>query len=95
MDYNQLLQHKPEMIALFGEYGVTNPRVFGSTAHGTASENSDVDFLISWSTRHSLLDRIALKHKLESLLKVKVDLVTDHTLDPLIRDEVLKKAERL
>lgn len=95
MHYAELLKHKSLLMNIFNEYGVVHPRVFGSVATETAESKSDVDFLISWPVKHSLIDRIALKEKLEELLRVKVDLVTDKTLNPMIRQAVLREARDL
>ncbi len=95
MQYTELLKYKPVLMRIFEEYGVTRAQVFGSVAKGSAGSDSDIDFLISWPIRHSLIDRLALKDKLENTLHVKVDLVTDKTLHPLIREDVLREARDL
>lgn len=95
MNYQELLKYKTEIKKIFSEYGVVNPRVFGSTIRNQTKPRNDIDFLISWPTKHDLLDRIALKNELETLLDTKVDLVTDKTLHPLIKDNVLREAKTL
>jgi predicted nucleotidyltransferase len=50
---------------------------------------------VSWPKRHSLFDRIRLKRELESLLQNKVDLVTEKSLYPRIREEVMRSAKPL
>ena len=95
MQYQELLNYKPQIMKLFNRYGVTNPRVFGSTAKGTARKESDIDFLVTWSVKHNLIDRIQLKTSLEELLHQRVDLVTDKTLHVVIRDAVIKSAKPL
>ncbi len=95
MQYQKLLNHKKEILNIFKQYGVTNPRVFGSTVSGVAHSQSDIDFLITWPAKHNLLDRIELKSSLEDLLHQKVDLVVDKTLHPLIRSQVLESAKPL
>ena len=95
MQYDELLAHKAEIMSLFELYGVKNPRVFGSTVTGHQHHDSDIDFLVSWPTRHSLFDRMRLKKALASLLKSKVDLVTDKSLYHGIRDQVLQTARAL
>jgi len=95
MNFSELLRYKTVLIKIFNEYGVETPRIFGSTIHGSAREDSDVDFLISWPVQHSLIDRIRLKNELELVLNTKVDLVTDQTIHPMIRDNVLREARPL
>jgi predicted nucleotidyltransferase len=95
MNYQELLNYKPQVMALFKVHGVVNPRIFGSTITGKQHRDSDIDFLISWPVKHSLFDRVALKNKLESLLHTKVDLVSDERLHPLVREQVLSEAKPL
>ncbi len=95
MNFSELLQYRPALMAIFSEYGVTSPRIFGSTIHGLARDDSDIDFLISWPVQHSLIDRIRLKGELESVLNTRVDLVTDQTVHPIIREQVLREAKPL
>ena len=82
MNYDQLIAYKPQLMSLFSAYKVENPRVFGWA--------SEVDFLVTWSGKHSLFDRIRLKQKLESLLQHKVELLTNQSLYPGICNELLE-----
>lgn len=95
MNYIELLKYKPLLMKIFEQYGVTHPRIFGSVVRGVAGPKSDIDFLISWPVKHSLIDRIDLKNKLESILHTKVDLVTDQSLHHLVREKVLQEAKDL
>jgi uncharacterized protein len=56
-------------------YGVNRAFVFGSAAKGTMSENSDVDFIISFPEtmdyETNANNYFALAHELERLLKKK------------------------
>ncbi len=95
MQYDELLTHKAAIMSLFNEYGVENPRIFGSTVTQKSRPDSDIDFLVSWPVRHSLFDRIRLKAALEAMLQSKVDLVTDKSLYHSIRHQVLQTAKPL
>jgi predicted nucleotidyltransferase len=76
-------------------HGARSIRLFGSHARGQAQSGSDVDFLVEMEDHTSLLDQIALKQDLESLLGCPVDVVTQQALHPGIRAHVLKEATRL
>ena len=95
MQYNELLTYIVQIMSLLDSYGVENPRVFGSTITGKNRPDSDIDFLVSWPGRHSLFDRMRLKKALETLLKNKVDLVTDKSLYHGIRRQVLQTSRPL
>jgi len=56
--------------------GCVEASVFGSIARGDASQLSDLDLLVKYHEDVSLLDVVDLKNELESILGVKVDLVS-------------------
>ncbi len=82
---------RAEILKLADKYGADNIRVFGSVVRGTAGPGSDVDILVRFSEKCSLLDHIALMQDLGAILGVKVDLVNEKVLHPLIRDRVLSE----
>ena len=74
-------------------YGVSSLAVFGSFARGEARRDSDLDMLVSFSGRVSLLTLVALERELTELLGHKVDLQTVEALSPYLRDRILKERE--
>lgn len=64
--------------------------VFGSVARGEDTESSDVDLLVKFGTPIGLWDFIALEDKFVEVLGRKVDLATEQSLHPRIRQNVLK-----
>jgi len=70
----------------------TNPRVFGSVAHGTDGEDSDLDLLVDPLSDTSLLDVAMIQVELETLLGVPVDVVTPNGLAAGFRVQVLAEA---
>ncbi len=75
--------------------GVVEASVFGSIARGDASSLSDLDLLVKYRDDVSLLDVVGLKNELESILGVKVDLVSRDYLKPRLKDRVLKESRRI
>jgi predicted nucleotidyltransferase len=71
----------------------TNPRVFGSAAHGSDEEGSDLDILVDALPGATLFDLGALQAELEDLLGVPVDLLTPSDLPPKLREAVLADAQ--
>ena len=87
-----LIAKRREIIAAAGQHGAGNLRVFGSVARGEAGPDSDVDFLVDFAPQASLLDHIALLQDLESLLRLRVDIVSAKALHWYIKDRVLAEA---
>jgi hypothetical protein len=77
---------------LVGRFPATNPRVFGSVLHGTDQVDSDLDLLVDALPGATLFDLGGLHTALQTLLGVRVDLVTPEDLPAKIRVKVLAEA---
>lgn len=88
----QLRAHQEAILRLAREHGARNVRVFGSAARGDDTEDSDLDVLVEMEEGRSLIDHVALKQDLEDLLGQEVDVVTEASLHPSLRERVLREA---
>jgi predicted nucleotidyltransferase len=70
-------------------------RVFGSVGRGEDGASSDLDLLVDMAEGRSLFDLIALSNDLEESLGVDVDVVTEASLSPYLRDRILAEAVAL
>ena len=84
------------MPALRQNFGVQEIAVFGSTARNEASDRSDVDILVTFQAKAPVgfFKLAELQEYLERALGRPVDLLTPGSLDPRIRDRVVKEAVR-
>jgi predicted nucleotidyltransferase len=73
-------------------FNAANPRVFGSVARGEDGSGSDIDILVDTLPGTTLFDLGGLQDALETLLKVKVDLVTSGGIRKTMRDRILSEA---
>ena len=90
-DVQKVLQaHKEE---LSKKYGVKRIGVFGSYSRGEQREDSDVDILVEFERPVGFIEFIRLQEYLESLLGVKVDLVTKGALKRRIKERVLHEVK--
>ncbi len=76
-----------------GRYKGINPRVFGSTAHGSDTEKSDLDILVDALPDTTLFDLGGMQSELEEMLGVKVEVLTLGDLPEKFRDQVLAEAQ--
>ena len=67
-------------------------RVFGSTVYGTDTRDSDIDLLVTFSDRASLLDASGFQADAEALLGFPVDVVSDRAPRTPILDLILAEA---
>lgn len=92
---DEVEQKRREIVHIAEIHGARRVRLFGSFARGESIPTSDVDVLVDLESGRDLLDLIAIKQDLEDLLGRKVDVVTEASLSPYIRDAVLKDAVTL
>ncbi len=71
--------------------GVKRAALFGSVARGEATEESDIDLLVEFEGRKSLLDLAGLKIEVQELLGKKADVLTYGALHPLLKDRILRE----
>ena len=84
---------KKKIISILKDYNVKRAAIFGSFARGDTKKNSDIDILVEFKGEKSLLDLVGLKLELEESLKKKVDVVTYGSLNPLLKDIILKEQQ--
>ena len=90
-----LLEKRQEILHIAERPGAHNIRVFGSAARGEDQPESDVDLLVDMASGRSLLDLVGLGQDLEELLDRKVDVVTDASLHPALRERIRGEARPL
>lgn len=93
MRVNQVDEIKELIITMLRQHGVKKAALFGSIVRGEATEESDVDLLIEFEGRKSLLDLAGLKIELQELLRKKVDVITYKSLHPLLKEKILSEQE--
>lgn len=87
--------HRAELLSLARLRGVTSVKVFGSMGRGDAGEASDVDLLVTLSKGTSALALGGLLLDAQELLGRRVDVVTEASLHPALRERVLADAVSL
>ncbi|TYC59505.1 nucleotidyltransferase family protein [Marinobacter sp. BW6] len=86
-------RYRKEIREITYRYPVTNVRVFGSVARGDDCDTSDLDLLVDPLPSTTLFDLGGLQDELQSLLKVKVDLVTPGDLPVNVREIIISEAK--
>jgi len=80
-----------KMLEICRQNDVIKIGVFGSFARGEATEENDLDLLVYFARRKSLLTMVALERRLSEALGRKVDLLTEAALSPYLRDTIKKE----
>ena len=88
---------RPRITEIALRYGVSNVRVFGSVARGTAREGSDVDLLVEFEPGQHVgmfgLSRMQIE--ISEILGCTVDLRTAAELSRYFRAQVLDESRLL
>lgn len=84
--------HRAELLAMARKRGVTAVRVFGSMSRGDAGNDSDVDLLVTLAPGVSALALGGLLMDAQELLGRRVDVVTEASLHPALRERVTLSA---
>lgn len=81
---------KKKIVPLLKANGVARAGLFGSSARGEMTQDSDIDLLVDLQKKASLFEFVALKQELEDMLGRKVDLVTYDAIKPVLKESILK-----
>jgi hypothetical protein len=88
---NYLPFDRKKLIEICRKNDVSMVGVFGSVARGEGSERSDIDLLVKFAKKKSLLALVKLERELSSALGKKVDLLTEAAISPYLRDRILRE----
>jgi predicted nucleotidyltransferase len=77
-----------KLIPILKGYNASKIGVFGSYARGEAGPESDLDLLVDFTDRKSLLTLVRIQRELSEALGVKVDLLTENAISPHLIDRI-------
>ena len=75
------------------ERGATKVAIFGSYARREERPESDIDVIVEFSERKSLLEMVKIERELSETLGIKVDLLTEKSISPYLIDIVKQQME--
>lgn len=79
------------LIAILKNHDAARIGIFGSHARGEARPDSDLDLLVDFKNRKSLLTLVKIQRELSEALGIHVDLLTEAAISPRLIDRI--KAE--
>ena len=81
------------LLDLLKKHNARRVEIFGSYARGEAGEKSDIDVIVDFAEKKSLLEIIGIEQELEDELGVKVDLLTRKSISPYLIKEIEKESK--
>ena len=76
------------VVSILGKYGALKIGLFGSYARGEERPDSDLDLLVDFRDRKSLLTLVRIERELSEILGIKVDLLTEQAISPYLIDRI-------
>jgi len=91
MGKNNLGKLKKQILPTLKSHDVVRAAIFGSYARGEENLKSDIDMMVEFSGKKSLLDLVGLQQDLEEEIGIKFDVSTFKAIHPLIKDRVYRE----
>jgi predicted nucleotidyltransferase len=76
------------LVSILSKYGVQKIGLFGSYARGEERTDSDLDVLVEFEKRKSLLTLVRIERELSEHIGVKVDLLTEQAISPYMVERI-------
>jgi predicted nucleotidyltransferase len=73
-------------------YGVSSVRLFGSFATGEQNPSSDIDLLVEFNDRISLLEIVKIERELSEKTGYKIDLLTKKSISPFLINRIYSES---
>ena len=75
--------------------GARKIAIFGSYARNEQKPGSDIDIIVEFSGRKSLLELVRIERELSESLGIRVDLLTEKSISPYLIDSIKKEMESI
>lgn len=73
-----------KLIHILKKHGAKKIEIFGSYGRGDQKETSDLDLIVEFEKRKSLLELVGIEQELEDHLGIKIDLLTEASISPYL-----------
>lgn len=82
-----------KVTAILKQEGAKKIAIFGSYVRDEPKLESDIDILVEFSSRKSLLEMVRIERMLAESLGIKVDLLTEKAISPYLIDKIKNEME--
>ena len=90
MDKEELYK---KIIQILKSKGARKIAIFGSYVRGKEKLESDIDIIVEFSERKSLLNLVGIEQELSDAAGMRVDLLTEKSISPYLIDRIKKEME--
>jgi len=92
---SELKNLQRKIVPVLKRNGVVKAGIFGSFARGEAKKNSDIDVLIKFKGRKSLLGLVRVERELGESIGRKADIVEYCAIHPRLKNRILKEEVKI
>ena len=82
-----------EIARILKNRGARKIAIFGSYVRGEEKPKSDIDIIVEFSERKSLLELVRIERELSEVLGIRVDLLTEKSISPYLIDTIRGEME--
>ena len=82
-----------DLVNILKKHGAKRIEIFGSFARGEATQESDIDVIVEFKKRKSLLELVGIEQEIEDKLGRKVDLLTEKSISPYLIGRIKKESK--
>ncbi|MGC8913883.1 MAG: nucleotidyltransferase family protein [Thermoplasmata archaeon] len=82
-----------KLISVLKKHDAKRIAIFGSYARGEQKEGSDLDVIVEFEKRKSLLELVSIELEIEAALGIKVDLLTRASISPYLIERITKESK--
>lgn len=75
--------------------GARKIAIFGSYARNEQKPGSDIDIIVEFLGRKSLLELVRIERELSEILGIRVELLTEKSISPYLIDSIKKEMESI
>ena len=82
-----------KLIHILKRHRAKKIEIFGSYARGEAKTWSDLDVIVEFEEKKSLLELVGIEQELEDHLGIKIDLLTEASISPYLIERIKKESK--
>lgn len=79
-----------KIVSTLKKYSPVVIKVFGSFARGDFDDKSDIDLIVKFSDKKSLLDLVKIEYEIQGKTGFKIDLINEDSLSPYLLKKINK-----
>jgi len=80
-----------KLASLLRDRGAVKVAVFGSYVKGKEKPDSDIDVIVEFAERKSLLELVKIEREVTEGLGIRVDLLTEKSISPYMIDSIKRE----